>query len=514
VLPDKDILLYYALSDKEFGMTVLTRRQGDQDGFFLVRIAPPAKTVTADVLPKDIAFVIDTSGSMAGEKMRQAREALKFCLANLNREDRFNVVPFSHEALRFRDALVPASPENVEAARKFTDDLRGTGGTNINDALLAALEAGPGPDAGRPYLIVFLTDGQPTIGVTNTEEILSNVAAKNTGRVRLFVFGVGHNVNTILLDSLAERNRGARDYVDPNEDLELKLSSFYRKVSDPVLADLGLSFGGLSVYDMYPPKLSDLFSGSELVVVGRYKGEGPRAVELTGTRRGKQERFVYEATFPAVSNKHEFLPRLWAARKVGFLLDEIRLHGENKELKDTVVHLATKYGIVTPYTAILVTEPGSIVMREGASPLFSQAVRPYLDSESRNAALEGWPDGSPARKRKISGPDAVAESESIAALKAPDYYAALERADAQELGEERKLVERVGTRTFYRVDDRWVDEAYDKTKDITKVESFSVAYFELIRKHPELAKCFALGERVVVVIDGLVYETVPPPAEE
>ncbi len=522
VYPDKDLLLHYALSDKEFGMTVLTHRQAGSDGFFLLRIAPPAVPKSEDVLPKDISFVIDTSGSMAGEKIHQAIAALKFCLANLNEQDRFNVVPFSHEALRFRDTLVPASTENIEQACGFADNLKATGGTNINDALEAALAGEVSREkSSRPYLIVFLTDGQPTIGVIDPKEILANVKAKNAGRVRLFVFGVGHDVNTILLDTLAEQNRGTREYVEPGEDLELTLSSFYRKVADPVLADLSLTFGGLTVRDMYPTRLTDLFSGSELVVVGRYSGEGAKAVELTGTRRGRQERFVYETTFPAVGKKHEFLPRLWAARKVGFLLDEIRLHGEKQELKDTIVKLATKYGIVTPYTAYLVTEPGSVALRgsRGSTTLadaFGEAAPVWTGTAGEGThPRKGVGRAKKHKMMPATGAGAVAASESARMLQDADAYSyssLVPLSNTEEAGEDlgRSLVEHVGTRTFYRLGDRWIDAAHDSDRETRKVEAFSKEYFDLIRKHPSLAKCFALGERVVVVIDGTSYETVPP----
>ncbi|MHC4695399.1 MAG: VIT domain-containing protein [Planctomycetota bacterium] len=522
VYPDKDFELYYVLSDKEFGMTILTHRRAGEDGFFLARIAPPAKTTAQDVMPKDIAFVIDTSGSMSGDKMHQAIEALKFCLANLNPGDRFNVVPFSHEALRFRGTLVDASPVNVEEARKFADGLKATGGTNINDALLTALTAAPDSSLDRPYLIVFLTDGQPTIGVTIPDEILSNVRAKNAERVRLFVFGVGDDVNTMLLDLLAEQNRGTRDYVRPGEDLELKLSSFYRKVCSPVLADLSLSFGGLRVYDLYPPKLGDLFAGSELVVVGRYSGVGARAVELNGSRRGQRQRFIYETTFPSEKQTHEFLPRLWATRKVGYLLDEMRLHGENRELKDTVVELATRYGIVTPYTAYLVTEPGGVAFRQGGrGNVMADAVatrRQLRRSTGKKVRMPpgggGWGAAGGG-----SGAPAVEESMEANALRMADSETVrrliADTGEAEGDGHGRRegsAVAHVGTRTFYRIGESWIDAAYDKTAETSKIELFSEAYFELLRKHPELAKCFALGERVIVVLDSVAYETVPPPA--
>ncbi len=514
VYPNKDFELYYVLSDKEFGMTVLTHRPAGQDGFFLARIAPPSMTKTMDVMPKDIAFVIDTSGSMAGEKMRQAIEALKFCLTNLNPGDRFNVIPFSHEALRFRQTLVTASSDNVEDARKFAERLKATGGTNINDALLAALDAARDPGDGRPYLIVFLTDGQPTIGVTAPDEILGNVRGFNAERVRLFVFGVGDDVNTTLLDLLAEQNRGARDYVLPGEDLELKLSSFYRKVSHPVLGDLSLSFGGLRVYDLYPPKLGDLFAGSELVVVGRYSGAGARAVELTGTRRGRRERFIYETTFPSEKQTHEFLPRLWAIRKVGYLLDEMRLHGENRELKDTVVRLATRYGIVTPYTAYLVTEPGGFASRQGGGGnVMADAVAARPDYRRR---VTRKMRRTPGRGSGIGGRAAVEESLDANALRTltPGMgYADLDLTIDDSEGERKEsgAVAHVAARTFYRIRETWIDAAYDKTAETRKVEVFSEAYFQLLREHPELGKCFALGERVIVVLNGVAYETVAAP---
>jgi len=511
---DKDLDLFYALSEKEFGLTVLTYRETGSDGFFVTRIAPPAQTADANVLPKDICFVIDTSGSMADDnKIEQARRALKFCLSNLNPQDKFNIIPFAHEPVRFKEGLVPADAGNVQAARDYADALRATGGTNINDALLLALAAAPAADETRPYLIVFLTDGLPTVGVTDVQEILKGVAGKNTARVRLFVFGVGHDVNTQLLDLLAEQNRGARDYVAPGEDLELKLSGFYRKVADPVLGDLELKFPGLEVYDLFPPKLADLFAGTELVVVGRYRGEGPKTVELTGTRRGTKERFVYETTFPAEARQHTFLPPLWATRKVGYLLDQIRLHGENKELKDTIVQLATQYGIVTPYTAYLVTEPGSALPPPAIAGV---ALRARMEQRAARGGGAGARRMSPAMS---SGVESVMASQAASSMKSMDAGPAFFEQDFAGVGggmggRATPLVARVDARTFYRIDDKWVDGAYKKDSETKKVEAYSDPYFELVRKHPELAKCFALGERVIVVLDGTAYETVPPPRPE
>ncbi|MCH8149320.1 MAG: VWA domain-containing protein [Planctomycetes bacterium] len=524
VYPDKDFELLMAISDKEFGLTVLTNREDGKDGYFLARIAPPAGVDAGQVLPKDIVFVIDTSGSMAGEKMNQAKEAIKFCLANLNKSDRFAVVPFSHEATRFEEGLTAAGGDNIARARSFVEGLRAEGGTNIHDALVAAMDAAPLDDSGRPYLIVFVTDGLPTIGLTDVDEILQSVKRKSAGQVRLFAFGVGNDVNTRLLDLLAEQNRGTRDYVAPGEDLELKLSSFYRKVANPVLADLHLTLGDLRVTDVFPPTLGDLFSGSELVVVGRYSGGGAKAVELTGKRRGTQERFVYQTSFPYANSNNDFLPRLWATRKVGYLLDEMRLHGENKELKDAVVALAIKYGIVTPYTAYLVTEPGPVargrpgsngrlltgIPSAAARDEFSKLVGQYRRRISHQRSLRApAPGGGSVQVFQDSGSvgeAAVAGSMEVKYLRGADladefFGGRLDRPAGQ-------TVKRVGKRTFYLVDHRWLDADYKESMETTKVELFSEAYFDLLREHKGLGKCFALGKRVVVVLDGQAFETV------
>jgi Ca-activated chloride channel family protein len=532
---DEDFVVHYMLSNEDFGLAWLTYREGSENGYFMARIAPKTKIDSDKVLAKDIAFVFDTSGSMSGEKIKQARKALKFCLSHLNDDDRFNIVPFSHEARPFKEGLVAASSENVDEALRVVEKLEASGGTNINDALLEALKASP-EDGGRPYMIAFMTDGQPTIGETEPKRILNHVKDANASLVRLFVFGVGDDVNTQLLDRLAEENHGTRQYVRPGEDLEIKVSNFYRKVADPVLSDLEIEWGRLTVRDVFPPRLPDLFSGGELVVVGRYEGSGSCAIELTGRRGETRERYVYERTAPERETKHDFLPRLWAIRKIGYLLDEIRLHGENEELKDEVVRLAKRFGIVTPYTAYLVTEDEKLARREGriegahfiGGAQFGYQV-PFGGSQAsmdanQAAALQSFVDSSGtqvgtgvrARPARASGKGAVAASEDMRALRdiSPGELAELIRTAKGETGDRRATVEHVGGDTYYFVEGRWVDGEYDGKAKTRKVELYSDAYFHLIAKHPEVGKVLALGERVVFRVDGLWYETRLAEADE
>src|SRR5206468_1949497 len=204
------------------------------------------------------------------------------------------------------------------------------------------------------------TDGQPTVGETNPDKILKHVIGRNTANTRIFTFGVGDDVNAALLDQLAEQTRAVSTYVRPAEDIEVKASSLYAKVSQPVLTNLKLAVGdNVRLAEVYPPQLPDLFQGSQLVILGRYSGQGPTTIKLTGQVGAEPREFVYEINLAAKGGEErEFVEHLWARRKVGYLLDQIRANGETKELLDEVTALAKKYGIATPYTSYLIVPDG------------------------------------------------------------------------------------------------------------------------------------------------------------
>ncbi|MBK8270851.1 MAG: VWA domain-containing protein [Planctomycetes bacterium] len=351
----------------------------------MARISPRLAGLTDAVQPKNICFVLDTSGSMAdSNKIGQAKKALQFCVTNLNKEDRFNVVTFSTEVRPFRETWSLADDASKNVARAFIDGLNAVGGTDINGALAKALQMRPEPVVVKsgdtserwrenPYLVVFITDGEPTVGETNPDAIVKNITTANSAKTcRIFSLGVGIQVNTKLLDRLSDDNGGARDYVTPTENLELKISSFYTKLANPVLSNISLAFEGVSAHDMYPKQLPDMFSGSELVVVGRYSGmkqSGRQQITLSGTSRGEKRTYHYACAFPTFDASHEFLPRFWAMRKIGFLLDELRQRGDNVELKNEVIRLAKLYGVLTPYTSYLVQEDETLAIRENRAPV-------------------------------------------------------------------------------------------------------------------------------------------------
>ena len=355
-LLDKDFTLFYSVGNKEIGITPLMYKPiTSEDGYFLLLLSPQLEAAKNHVIPRDLVLVLDTSGSMDAVKMEQARKALKYCLSNLNAQDRFAVISFATSVRRYRDNLVEANSEQIDNAKKWVDGLKAGGGTAMQAALDAAIDMRT-KDQGRSFTCVFFTDGQPTLGEMKPENILKNVAAKNTTNTRFFPFGVGDDVNTAFLDQLADATRAVTTYVRPAEDIETKVTSLYGKISHPVLANIKLtSSDNIRLFEMYPTQLPDLFWGSQLVVLGKYTGNGPAAVKLTGQVGKETKEFAYDVTFPArTTDDKDFVENLWARRKVGFLLDQIRQNGEQKELMDEMMTLAKKYGIATPYTSFLV----------------------------------------------------------------------------------------------------------------------------------------------------------------
>lgn len=482
VTPDTDFDLYYSVSTDHIGLNLLTYRDPDTgEGFFLLLAAPSLNVDAAQVVAKDVIVVLDQSGSMEGEKFRQAQDALKYVLNHLNAEDRFNVVAFSTGTEPYASGLRSAS-DAPEAAR-WVDSLFAAGGTNINLALLEALDIA---DRERPTILIFLTDGLATEGVTDTDRILANVQPAAPPNVRLFAFGVGDDVDTILLDTLVEQNHGASSYVRPGERIDEAVSGFYAKVSTPVLSNIEIDFGEVIVSDMYPNPLPDLFAGGQLVIAGRYRDSGPATLTLKGTVNGQPQSFTYTDQFSrsGESGGNEFVPRLWATRKIGYLLNQIRLHGENRELIDSLVKLSVRYGIVTPYTSYLVTEGERALSEEGRNRI----------AADQYATAAATPEAS-------TGAGAVDKAEAQSAIAGAE-------APAAPSGDAANVVKIVGGRTFLFSNSAWIDTAFDPTlMTATKVEFASDDYFTLLAARPELAAPFALGPRVIAFAsDGAAYE--------
>jgi Ca-activated chloride channel family protein len=493
---DSDFQLFYGVSNDDFGMTILTHREPGKDGYFLLMVSPRDDVAERATVNKDIVFVLDTSGSMADEgKMEKARAALLFGIRSLRDGDRFNVINFAGEEHLMERRLIVADAGGRRRGEEFVKTLRPTGGTNINDTLVASMKQFEKND--RPKMLVFMTDGLPTVGETSVDRINANLQKAKMADVRVFPFGFGYDVNTTLLDKLGSENSGMSDYVQPKEDLEIKVSNFFARVSSPVLSDVDLDFGTVDVDLMYPRKLTDIFKGMQLVVIGRYKNVADLS-SVTLSLRGKSalesRSFNYsDLAFPARENENDFLPRLWASRRVGWLIEQIRLNGETKELKDDIVDLGTRYGIVTPYTSYLATD-GSFA---NVAP-----------TDARQLSLLSA--GASAKMKRESGADAVQQSVQQNSMQSNITAAPAARGkdlDEQILIRNTTQNQFVANKNFVNQGDVWVDVEYKPELKQTEVElSFaSDEYFAVLERERELAQWFALGESVIVVWKNKVY---------
>ena len=357
VVPANDFRLVYSLADGALGATVLSYRpSGSEDGFFLLLASPQVKRPDRKPLPKTVIFVLDRSGSMAGKKIEQAKKALSFVLNNLRDDDLFNIVVYDDRVESFKPELQRYSPESRREAERFVDNIREGGSTNIDSALTTALAMIR--DDSRPGYVLFLTDGLPTAGETRELTIADNCRSANTRRARVFAFGVGFDVNSRLLDRLSGGNSGTSEYVKPDEDIESHVAHFYSKMTSPVLSDLRIELTGVDVNRTYPRDIPDLFEGGQLIWVGRYRQSSRTTVRLSG-KVGRERRsfeFPIDLAETGWNRSYDFVEKLWAMRRVGFIIDQIDLQGQNKELVDELVALSTKYGILTPYTSFLADE--------------------------------------------------------------------------------------------------------------------------------------------------------------
>ena len=548
---DRDFEMFVGHSKQDIGLHVMTYDpdgSGGEDGYFMMGIAPKVEDAAHQEMGQTFTFVMDTSGSMSGQKIEQARDTLAFCIKRLKPQDHFNIVRFSTDVEKLYDNPISASSSAIQEGLAFSRGLSAAGGTAIAPALEVAL--GQSVPSHQTHQVIFVTDGMPTIGKTLPRDIL-NVVKKNAAKkARVFTFGLGFDVNASLLDSIAAESQGRSDYVKPEEALESAVAALYIRISSPVLSDLKITFAKTKVLDMYPHVLPDLFSGDQLVIFGRYRGTFDVPITVAGrTQKGPQV-YTYgsessgttartAAPEASYSEPLEFLPKLWATRKVGFLLEQIRFNGENPELKQEVIRLAKRFALVTPYTSYLAVDdeeferpsPGDV--NQGAGDVFGKGFG--MDEGGRGgggasrarslgggAKAQAPPHVSrPSKKsrRRPLGPkksspmdlgaaDLFAEG-GEASVRASEYNEGLKEAEAVE-DESGSRARWISGRTF-ELDDKgvWVEQGLKAAAKPRVVKQYSKQYFELVRKHKELQKILTLGSKVRVSVDGRTYEFVP-----
>lgn len=486
-----DLTVFFPLATGLVGMTVVTHRPNGEAGYFMLTVVP-APTDGASV-PRDVTVVLDVSGSMSGSKMDQAKRALNQLLGSLRGQDRFRLAAFSSTVTPYERGWTQATSGAVADARRWVDGLSASGGTNIQDALDEAFRLAGDPE--RLNVVLFLTDGLPSVGEQNPER-LAQLAERGRSNARVFAFGVGYDVNTYLLDRLSAAGRGSTQYVQPNEDVEEALGRLVTKISHPVLTDLQIAEAPLRLTELYPPRLPDLFAGEELVLLGRYAGgrTGDRTdgiggtdgtvsgrLVLTGRRAGRTERFEVRVTFPEHQRDNDYIPRLWAARKIGVLTQSIKLNGSNPEVEREIRETALRYGLLTEYTSYLVQEPLDVAVRPGL--LRDRAVAPV--AAPRPALASGQGEVARAEQARMNR-----EVKSMATLAAAEMDVT-RRAHGP-------ATRHVAGRLFVLRDGLWTDLWHADSLRVVPVEPFSDAYFALLDRLPELKPYWSEFERVLV----------------
>ena len=480
-----DVDIFLPLARGLIGASVVTNAVPGEDGWFMLLVSP-AQADRGQPLPKDLTLVVDVSGSMSGDKMEQAQAALRQALGTLSGQDRFRLISFSNRVGMFRDGFTPASPDNIQAARRWVNELRADGGTNIAGALDAALSATVSED--RLPIVVFVTDGIPSVGEQAPERIAQNAGAR-IGRTRVFTFGVGHDVNAYLLDRLAQEGRGTASYVTPQADVEQAVGSLMNKIRHPALVNVRIAGAPVELVETYPSRLPDVFFGEELVIFGRYRGDGSGRVVVTGERGGRTERFEVEAAFPTSQSENEFIPRLWASRRIGELTRQIRIEGATENLIREVRELGLRYGILTEYTSYLVQEPVQQALRREARPM--EAMAPQLRGGAGAASSQ-------------AGAPAVAAARSSARFQDASNLASADAVAEERMGElaggraDARSVRRVGGRVFLLNGSVWTDASHRDSLRVIDVAPFSDAYFALVRQVPEIAPLLKAGEEVLI----------------
>lgn len=511
---DDDFVLYFGVSKEDVGLSLLTHKVKGEPGYFALMAAPKALFKTSEIMGKAITFVLDTSGSMNGAKIDNAREALAWCLSQLKSDDRFNVIRFSSDVEQLTtDSMLVASRSNIERGISFVKGFDAAGGTAIDEALATALRQDV---RGATHLVVFITDGRPTIGETSIKAILANAKARNKQRARVFAFGIGDDINTHLLDKLANANGGTSQYVKPGEAIKTNIAAFYNKVAFPVLTDIELAISNVRTFATQPGRIPDLFKGGQVMVVGRYRKAGHALVRMTGSMSNAARRYDFEGVFPEERKDNAFIAQLWAHRQVGFLLDQVRLNGETAELKKEIVQLATRYGIVTPYTSYLVVEDG---MMPGPGPRPEPGPRPRPPRRPFLSKKSGGFGGAPAKSapRPAEAEMDMMEAADKSALGATSGRKGVSTAKTvRRLKEKDKADSDVASiryaagRAFAYRGGRWIDTTFKAGSSKTiRIAPFSDAWFQAAGLSKLLKEALSLGEQVTVVVGSVVLVVEP-----
>jgi Ca-activated chloride channel family protein len=459
-------------------------------GYFLLRASAPRPDRRA-AMPREVTLVLDRSGSMAGRKLEQAKAAALQVLEGLAPGEGIQLLDYGNNVGMAFPQPVAKDQKTLAAARTWLENVRPMGGTNLYDALQQALTA-PTLQGTLP-LVLFLTDGLPTVGNTREVDLRKLVATSNPHKRRVFCFGVGNDVNVPLLDAIAEATRAVTTYVLPDEDVEVKVARTFARLDLPVLGEPQLSTvdnegkASARTSEMLPARLPDLFAGDQLVVLGQYRGDEDLRFLLAGDTLAGRKQHQFVLPVRSATTRHAFVPRLWASRQIAFLVDELRQQGADpsaplgapapdpfanprlRELRDEILRLSTKFGVLGEYTAFLATEGND---------------------------LGNWHALTTACQSELSGRAMLTRSGAGAVNQGSNLWTqkTQERAnyrnswfDQNMQPVETTAIQQICDRAFFRRGERWIDgnSVVNKRLDADERVEFGSDRYEALRKRLE-----------------------------
>ncbi len=430
---------------------------GEGKGYFMLVVGLPPEPAKENPMNREVTLVIDRSGSMRGEKIDQARKAALMVVEGLRPGESFNIVDYSDQVNSFATGAVIKDNASIAKARDYIRGLNAEGGTNLHGALLESLR--PAPAKGTLPIVLFMTDGLPTVGERSEVKIREAAKAANGYSRRVFTFGVGYDVNSPLLSAVAQASKAAATFVLPNEDVEARVGQVFRRMEGPVLADASLKHNG-TLRDMQPSIIGDVFDGDQVIILGRYDQTGPMKLRLEGSFGDAVKAYDFEVSTADASDRNGFVGRMWAQRRINSLLDSVRqamadkpnldprTDPATKELVEEVVRLSTRFGVLTEYTAFLATEQDKKFagdVRERTAQIMSEIASGRMTDRSGAGGVSQEVNMAPAASAASPGAASNVDTKRQA------YY------DASMRRREISNIQTVNDRAFVNRFGRWID---------------------------------------------------------
>ena len=557
-VPVNDFRIFFDQSADDLAAKVQSYRPNDsEDGYFLLLAAPKIANEESQPLPKTIVFALDVSGSMSGEKINQARDSLKFVLERLRDGDKFAIVLFSNEATSYKPELQVCSAETRADALAFVSSVRARGGTNIEDALKVATAMFDKDDGSNPKYLLMLSDGEPTVNECNEMKLAQIARDSNKAKARVCTFGVGYDVNSRLLDRFVRDGRGQGEYVKPDEKIEDAVSKLYGHIEDPIFSEVSFEFAMKNEPDkkyftnlVYPSEPTDVFAGEQIVLVGRYSASGDITISAKGKIGDKDVQFDFDGSLIEKSSdsSYAYVERLWAARRVGEIIDQLDLNGMNQELMDELLKLAKEHGILTPYTSFLADD--SVALNDASNNRLAASNFDAMASQTSNSsgfAQRSFKQFSRNQMNVADSADYAAE-EAVAmsappvggmgggmgggvGMAASGSRSLAQKAAAPRLSfsnsgirhassdsgaarSPRETMRNIAGKTFYLKDGRWVDASIDEKMEQSQkpivLSQFSDEYFKAVAENGQnFSQYLVFTEPVTLNYNGQIYNIDP-----